>query len=225
MALPRPQLFFISGLGADHRAFKRIELGGYDQTHLPWLIPEKGETLETYARRMAEPVMKAEFPIVIGLSLGGMITSEMSTFVPNMQGILISSIKHPKEKPALLKTGKVFPIQGLITGGFMKRMSWVWPLTQKKARKEDIEFMMQMFRDQNSRFLRWATLAAPKWTPKGDLDRLTHIHGTADRMFPIKKIIDPIVVEGGTHLMVYTRGKEVTELLKKELTRIETELK
>ena len=219
--MPRPQLFFISGLGADHRAFERIELGGYDQTHIPWQVPAKGETLETYARKLAKPIEDAENPIVIGLSLGGMITSEMSTFIPHMKGVLISSIKHPDEKPGLLKVGKYFPVQGLVTGGAMKSMSWVWPMTQGKTRKKDIEFMMQMFRDQNNKFLRWATLAAPKWTPKGDLDKLSHIHGTADRMFPFKKIIDPITVEGGSHMMVYTRGKEVTELLKQELIRLE----
>lgn len=219
--MARPQLFFLSGLGADHRAFQRIELDGYDQTHIPWQEPAKGETLETYARKLAKPIEDAENPIVIGLSLGGMITAEMSTFVPHMKGVLISSIKHPQEKPALLKAGKYFPIQGLVTGGMMKSMSWTWPMTQGRTRKQDIEFMMRMFRDQNNRFLRWATLAAPKWQPKGDLDKLSHIHGTADRMFPYKRIINPITVEGGTHMMVYTRGKEVTELLKQELKRIE----
>ena len=222
MSLSRPQLFFISGLGADHRAFSRIKLGGYDQTHIPWQVPEKGETLETYARKLAKPIEDAENPIVIGLSLGGMITAEMSTFIPHMKGVLISSIKHPDEKPRLLKAGKYFPIQGLVTGGMMKSMSWTWPLTQSKTRKKDIEFMMQMFRDQNNRFLRWATLAAPRWQPKGDLDKLSHIHGTEDRMFPHYRIIDPITVEGGSHMMVYTNGEEVTDLLQKELNRLES---
>ena len=219
--MAKPQLFFISGLGADHRAFDRIELDGYEMNHLKWVIPERGETLETYARKLSGPVQDAENPIVIGLSLGGMITAEMSTFIPHMRGILISSIKHPSERPFTLKLGKVLPLQGLIPGGMLKAFAPAWPVTQPRTPKEDIKHMMAMFHDQNSRFLYWASLAAPRWHPKGDLSRLSHIHGTADRLFPFRKIIDPIPIKGGSHMMVYTKGKEVSAALQQELNRIE----
>lgn len=219
--MKKSKLFFISGLGADHRAFDRIELDGYEKHHLKWVLPERGETLESYARKLAEPVQEAENPIVIGLSLGGMITAEMTTFIPHMRGILISSIKHPSERPFTLKLGQVLPLQGLVPGGVLKAFAPVWPVTQRNTPKEDISHMMAMFRDQHPRFLYWASLAAPRWHPKGDLSRLSHIHGTADRLFPIHKIIDPIVIEGGSHMMVFTKGKEVSAALQQELNRID----
>ncbi|MGB0368421.1 MAG: hypothetical protein ACPGD8_03385, partial [Flavobacteriales bacterium] len=56
---------------------------------------------------------------------------------------------------------------------------------------------------------------------EGDETRIAHIHGTIDRMFPIKRIKNPIKVHGGTHLMVYVKGDEVTRLILQELKRFE----
>lgn len=219
--MSRPQLFFISGLGADHRAFDRIELPDYEQCHLPWLIPEKKETFEEYVRRMARPIEEADRPVVIGLSLGGMMASEMTTFIPQMRAILVSSIKAPEERSALLKIGRVFPAQRLVTGNALKRMSFLWTLAKRKYPKEEVDHMIRMFREQDERFLKWAIVNAPKWKGRGVAERISHIHGTADQMFPVKRINGHIPLEGGSHLMVYTRAREVTELLKQELKRLE----
>ena len=81
--------------------------------------------------------------------------------------------------------------------------------------------MTQMFKEQDDKFLRWAILHAPKWRGKGDESRIAHIHGTMDRMFPFRRIKNAIPVHGGTHLMVYVKGDEVTSLIKEELKRIE----
>lgn len=218
--MSKPQLFFLSGLGADHRAFDRIRLDGYETTHLPWLIPEKGESFEAYARRMAEPIVVAKNPVVVGLSLGGMMASEMTTFVPHMRAILISSIKAPEERPLLLKVGRVFPVQRLVTGRALKRMTFLWTWAKRKYPQGEVEHMIRMFHEQDDRFLKWAIVNAPKWKGRGVHERISHIHGTADRMFPIRRINDHRALQGGTHLMVYTRGPEVAALLREELNRL-----
>ena len=219
--MAKPHIFFISGLGADHRAFDRIKLDGYEQTHLPWIEPEWKDSMHSYARKMAEPILKVENPVVIGLSLGGMLASEMTTFVPDMHAILVSSIKSYEERSTILKLGRLFPIQGLMLPNTMHRFTSFWEMAQKKRLKGDTKHMTQMFKDQDDKFLRWAILHAPKWRGKGDESRIAHIHGTMDRMFPFRRIKNAIPVHGGTHLMVYVKGQEVTELIKKELKRIE----
>lgn len=219
--MPKPHLFFISGLGADHRAFDRIKLEGYEQTHLPWIVPEWKDTIHSYARKMAEPILKAENPIVIGLSLGGILASEMTTFMPNLKVILVSSIKSHEERSTILKLGRAFPIQSLLPPNTMQKFAFLWEMAQKKRLKGDGKHMVQMFKDQDDKFMRWAILHAPKWRGKGDETRIAHIHGTADRMFPFHRIKNPITVQGGTHLMVYINGDEVTKLIQQELNRFE----
>lgn len=217
----KPHIFFISGLGADHRAFDRVNLEGYDQTHLPWIIPEWKDNMHSYARKLAEPILATENPVVIGLSLGGMLASEMTTFIPHMNAILISSIKSHEERSNILKLGRVFPVQGLMPPNTMKHFTFIWELAQKKRLGIDTKHMIKMFEDQDDKFLRWAILHAPKWMGKGDESRITHIHGTLDRMFPSKRIKNFIPVHGGSHIMVYTKGVEVTKLILQELKRIE----
>lgn len=177
--------------------------------------------MNSYARKMAEPILKAENPVVIGLSLGGMLASEMTTFIPHLQVILVSSIKSYEERSNILKLGRLFPVQALMPPNTMQRFSVFWEMAQKKRLKGDTKHMTQMFKDQDDKFLRWAILHAPKWRGKGDETRIAHIHGTMDRMFPFKRIKNAIPVHGGTHLMVYVKGDEVTNLIRKELKRIE----
>jgi len=219
--LGKPHIFFISGLGADHRAFNRIELEGYQQTHVPWVIPEKSDTMHSYARKMAEPILAAKNPIVIGVSLGGMLASEMTTFVPHLQAILISSIKSPIERSLVLKAGRVFPVQRIMSVWFMKKMSFVWRWSKYKLPKDEVDVMVKMFHEQDNRFLKWAMINAPKWKGTGVRERIHHIHGDSDRMFPLKRIEGSTVVKEGTHLMVFAKGAEVTALIKEELKRIE----
>lgn len=208
-----PHLFFISGLGADARAFDRISLEGYPKTHLHWLIPERGETMHTYAKRMAVGVNAAPHPVVIGVSLGGMLAAEMTSLVPHMHAILISSIKSPEERSIILKIGRLFPIHGLIPVAWLKKMSFLWSYAKRKHPKEDVEHMLTMFRETDDRFMRWGMLNAPKWKGRGDASRIHHIHGDRDLMFPISRIHGCEVVEGGTHLMVYQHGEEVSLMI------------
>jgi len=104
----------------------------------------------------------------------------------------------------------------------MHNMTFMWSMARGKSLKsEESDHMIKMFKDQNDKFLRWAIYHAPKWRGKGDESRIHHIHGTADRMFPIKRIKNAVHVSGGTHLMVYEKGAEISKLIQEELKRIE----
>lgn len=205
-----PHLFFISGLGADARAFDRIVLDGYPQTHLHWLVPNRGETMHSYAQRLSAPVLAAEYPVVIGVSLGGMLAAEMTSFVPHMKAILISSIKSPHERSFLLKVGRILPLHGLMPVPVLKRFSFIWTYAKRKYPKADVQHMITMFHATDNRFMRWAMLSAPRWKGTGDASRIHHIHGDKDLLFPVKRIRGCEIIAGGTHLMVYQRGNDVS---------------
>jgi hypothetical protein len=40
---------------------------------------------------------------------------------------------------------------------------------------------------------------------------LTHIHGTADRILPIRFVNADIIIKGGTHLMIMNKAEEVQQ--------------
>ena len=222
--LSKPHLFLISGLGADHRAFARLNLEEYELTHLHWIMPEDTDDLSSYARKMARPVLSANNPVVIGVSFGGMIATEMTTFIPHMRAILISSIKSPEERSKLLRFGDRMNMKRDLPVGLLKKMSFLWGWMKFRLPKKDRVEMLSMFRQTDNRFLGWAVKTIPKWKGKGDNTRIHHIHGDRDRMFPIKRIKNAVVIEGGTHLMIMTRAQDVNELLHRELKRIREEI-
>ncbi len=65
-------LYCISGFGADERVFSRLNFGDNNVHFIPWLLPEKKESISEYARRMAEKIHH-ENPVLLGRSFGGMM--------------------------------------------------------------------------------------------------------------------------------------------------------
>lgn len=85
-------IYCISGLGADEKAFSRLSIEGYQLQIINWLKPLHNETLQEYATRMRETI-KEEEPILIGLSFGGIMCTEIAKQIPVQKIIIISSIK------------------------------------------------------------------------------------------------------------------------------------
>ena len=101
--------YFISGLGADKKAFRRIKLpSGYEPVYLDWIPPQKNESLTNYARRFSSLIKNDDAFILIGLSFGGMLASEIARLRRPMKTIIISSLASSSELPWYFKqAGKI----------------------------------------------------------------------------------------------------------------------
>ena len=95
-------IYFISGIGADERAFRLISLPGYEIRNVSWLEPLKNENLKSYSIRLSSQIT-TEDPIIIGLSFGGIIAQEIALHIKTKKVIIISSLKNRKELPSLYK--------------------------------------------------------------------------------------------------------------------------
>ncbi|HEY0434517.1 MAG TPA: hypothetical protein VGC95_11625, partial [Chitinophagaceae bacterium] len=74
--------YFISGLGADRRAFYRIQMPSSIQiVHLDWIDPLPKESLNDYALRFSKLIDRHEEFILVGLSFGGMLAVELGKFL------------------------------------------------------------------------------------------------------------------------------------------------
>ena len=92
-------IYCISGLGANEKVFQFLDLSFAKPVFIKWLFPLKNETLPQYALRLKEDFIDEPDPIIIGLSLGGMIAVEIAKTIPSARVILISSAKTKKENP------------------------------------------------------------------------------------------------------------------------------
>jgi pimeloyl-ACP methyl ester carboxylesterase len=207
-------VYIISGLGADHRAFQYLHWPPQVNTiFLDWLQPERGETLPAYAQRMSKRIDHSTPFILIGLSFGGMLATEIATRLQPQKTILISSISSRKELPLYLKWGgklrlhKIMPAQAGHKGNFVSY--WFMGL------QKDKQLLKEVLTSKSKSFSRWAVDAIIHWSRKEPPPGLIRIHGNKDKVLPMKKITPDHIVEGGGHLMIASHAATVSAIVGK----------
>jgi len=206
-------IFLIPGLGADHRIYKNIKLGDADVTYVDWIEPHISDTLNSYAQRLIDHYHITPGSIVIGNSLGGMLAVEIANKVKLEKVILISSIKTIDEAPWYFKLFKRCPIYKIVPGKLFERMGVLIAPLFGKMYSVDAYLFNSMLQNSSPKFLKWAMHAALRWENKTVPAHLYHIVGDKDLIFDYKKIKNPIIVKGGTHIMIFDRAKEINQLL------------
>ncbi|MBT8284686.1 MAG: alpha/beta hydrolase, partial [Flavobacteriaceae bacterium] len=76
-------VYLMPGMAANSSIFKNIKLPGdrFQIHRLEWFVPDKGMSLEAYARKM-NTLIEHNDPVLIGVSFGGMLIQEMARHMP-----------------------------------------------------------------------------------------------------------------------------------------------
>jgi len=206
-------IFVISGLGADHTVFKKLVLPGYTLVHIQWVTPNNKDTLATYAQKLL-PQITQENPIVLGLSLGGMLAVEVGKQIPTRKVISLSSISGRSELPLYFKFAgycrlqKMLPLFAFAKGNRVTH----WFFGVKAA--DDKLILSQVFKDLDRHFLYWALNAILNWDNQVLPSNLLRIHGTNDHVLPKHKNGDYFaLIENGSHLMLLDQSQKVSEVI------------
>ena len=210
------RIYCISGLGADEKIFANLKIPGRELVHIPWLRPEKKEKIGDYARRMAAS-LRDPSPVLIGVSFGGMMSIEIARQFQLERIFIISSVKQRAEMPAWMKwTGqlqlnKFLPTKSnSLTEGIDNRKLGV----SSEREKEMVRYYRKT---ADAVYMNWAINEVLNWKNEWIPEKLVHIHGTKDNMFPVKMIRNAQLIEGGTHLMIYNRAPDIAACISHEL--------
>ena len=212
-SIPLP-VYLIHGLGADERLFKNIKLDSNFEVHYLILkIPNKNETMETYAKRTLLQIDTTKPFALVGVSFGGMVATEISQIVHVKKVIIISSAGSRNELPRRYRFMRRIPIYKLIPGWFLKTSSFVMqPLFEPDRRKEKVTCNAMLY-DKNPVFLKNATQLIINWLRIEKPSEIIHIHGTNDHTIPYKNTNANHTIQGGSHMMTLTRSDEINVLL------------
>lgn len=211
----KTSIYLVPGLGAGTEIFEHLGLpeDRFEVHPIEWLIPQsEDESLENYASRMAEFV-KDEMPVLIGVSFGGVLVQEMSKLIPAKKVIIISSLKKRSELPKRLKLLQKLGLYKLLPTGRISRIDDFSRFNFHQTLKRKTELYNRYMRVRNEKYLNWAIKTVLHWKGSGDISNVVHIHGTQDEIFPIKHIDNCIPVEKGTHAMIITRAKRISEII------------
>lgn len=211
------RIFLIPGLGADERIYQHIDFKGYEVINVKWIEPDKKDTLSTYAQKLIDHYSIAPKSIVIGNSLGGMLTIEIAKKVELNKAILISSIKTADEAPTSFKWYTYVPLYLLIPKKWLTSMEFLILEAMGKMSKRHQELFLGMLKSTSPKFIKWALGAILHWDNQIIPKNVYHITGDKDKIFPYQKIKNATIVKGGTHIMILNKAKQINTWLKEIL--------
>ncbi len=207
-------VYFVPGLAAGKEIFKNIHLPeNCFQTHiLEWLIPEKKESISSYAQRMAMHVLH-EDAVLVGVSFGGVVVQEMAHFLTLKKLIIISSVKSRKEFPKRMKIARITKLYKLVPTRIMLSSDDLTKFAIGPKSRKRLQLYQAFLHVRSASYLNWAIENMVCWQPKKPAGEVIHIHGDADIIFPVKNIKDCEVILGGTHIMLLNKGSKISKKL------------
>ncbi|WP_268847512.1 alpha/beta hydrolase [Flavobacterium aestivum] len=201
-------VYFMPGLAASVAIFERIKLpeDQFEMVFLEWEIPLEKETLADYAKRMTEKI-KHENPVLIGVSFGGILVQEMAGFIATRKVIIISSVKTNLEFPKRMGVVKKTKAYRLIPFSLVQNIESLAKFSFGKKVNQRLKLYEKFLSVRDKRYLDWAIEQVFLWNRTVADQKVIHIHGDLDDIFPIKYIKDCIAVAGGTHIMILNKYK------------------
>jgi len=209
-------IYCISGLGADHRIFKKLSIKNAELIHIPWLKYDKNESVSHYAEKLSAKI-PGDNPTILGLSFGGMLAVEIAKGRATEKIFLISSSKTANELPRLKGFLKFIIQSNLLPAGFFTIPNRIIFKRFGADTKEKRELLADILKDTDGGFVKWALRALLSWDNSTYPGNVTHIHGTTDRILPSELVHPDYWIEKGTHMMVYDRADEIGNIISKHL--------
>lgn len=221
------------GLAADARLF------GPQAAALPalvtpgWLKPEANETLEAYAKRMAEALMQQRARegatgayLIGGFSFGGQVALEMvQHLAPKPDAVVLVCGVRSREQilPSFVRQQRL----SAYVPGIVQRMLF-GPYARWFARREGLStehanVLVAMAKENDPAFLRWSSGACAHWRgePKDVANgtgesgvKVLHLHGECDRVIPDVCRQATTTLTGAGHLITFTHAEAVTAWLR-----------
>lgn len=210
----KPLIYLIPGQGSDYRLFKNLQIdSSFEIRNISYGIPEENMTLPEFARELSLQVDTTRPYILIGVSLGGMIATEMGEFMNPEKIILISSAKCRNELPNRYNFQRRIPIYKIVSGEMAKKGAKIMQPIVEPDRNREKETFKSMLNDKDPVFLKRTIKMIMEWDRIDYRSDIIQIHGDNDSTIPIRNVKYDYLLENGSHMIVLTRSTEISELL------------
>ncbi len=210
--------YFISGMGADERAFQLLDIGNVNRKYIGWLVPENREPFGHYIRRLSEQIDDPRDGILVGLSFGGIIAVELSELLRFHRTVIISSVKSREEMPLYLRLLRYSRIYRAVPERFLNRYNPAIRYAFGVSSRFENDILKEVIETTDPKLVRWAIDAIVNWDRTSAPEGIIHIHGTGDRLFPYRNIRGAIPVEGGSHFMIVNKSDRIGAIINGMIT-------
>ncbi|MBN2746294.1 MAG: hypothetical protein JXR34_06180 [Bacteroidales bacterium] len=206
-------IYAISGLGANTMLFDQIRTF-LPMTPLEWLTPEKGESLQDYAKRMAKPINTQEPFCLLGVSFGGLVVAEMNKFISPEKNFLISTVhKHSDLRWIYRIIGKT-QFDTLLPEAMYKIP---FAILKNFIGAKDIATARKIHNQMDAKHTKWAVGQLIRWQGNLRENNIIKVNGINDLLMPIRSDEITIRVEKGTHFMIVDQAETIAAIIRENL--------
>ncbi len=216
------RFILIPGLGADYRLFEPQRAHGFEFEVPPLLIPERHDTMSTYAARIRD-VLQLDGPCVVGgVSFGGMVACELGALCRARCVLMIASCRSKASIPSYYwyveRFTRILP-DALIrhrvamSSRIMARLESLSHEQFLLVREMAMGIPIPFLRGAGRMILNWDGVASPPCPSY-------HIHGDIDRIIPLRKVRPDAVVPRGGHLINMTHADQVNRFIEEHLPKM-----
>jgi len=205
-------IYAISGLGLDSELFLKLNLN-FPLHHINWIEPLKNENIQLYAARLCKQIKERENLVLIGLSFGGIMAHEITKLLSVKKLILISSIKSSIEKPFLFRFFNKIPLYKFSEKKGREITYKIWAPLFGAYTKEEQKYLVLKLRSFSDYYHQWSVQQIADWSSGEPNTEFIHIHGTNDKIFPIKNIEKPIIIPNGNHAAIFKFPVEISNII------------
>nr|WP_321228293.1 alpha/beta hydrolase [uncultured Psychroserpens sp.] len=209
-------VYLMPGMAANPTIFEHIKLpeDQFEIHWLEWMIPQKKETLESYAKRMILNI-KQDNVVLLGVSFGGILVQEMSKHMTFKRLFVVSSVKSKHELPKRMKVMKYTKAYKLLPTQLVSNIDFLAKYAFGETVTKRIELYKKYLSVSDKSYLDWAIENVIEWDQDAPNEDAIYIQGDKDAVFPHSCVGNCIVLKGGTHVMVINKYKWFNENLPK----------
>jgi hypothetical protein len=208
------KIYAIPGLGTTEELYINIKIKQVEVIVLDWPLPEKNDTMQSYAKKFIPQINTSEPFYLMGVSFGGMICTELNNYIFPQKTILISTSKTRQELPWFIKTLKHIPIHLITSERYHRKLAYHgrWFVGFGKAYIPEFLGMVNQMKENYFKYciniiVRWNNQTLPK--------NVVHIHGTNDNLLPHSYVKADYLLKDGSHAMIVFRAEEINTLIEK----------
>lgn len=212
------KIYLIPGLGADESVFADYDFPGFQKVVIEWLEFFENESLESYARRLI-PQLDDDTPLIVGVSFGGMVAMELGNAIPKSTIFLISSVSSYRQISSIKRFLAASGIIKLFPNWLLTKPNWLLFWLFGVRGFEDKAQLATIIRNTSPEFLKWAVGAIGQWRGSTNHEALYRIHGSRDRLLPLKGNADQII-KGGGHFMVVDRAFAIEKIIRSHFNTV-----
>ena len=214
------RLYLLPGTGADERLFHALDLSDYDTVNVRLPVGKRGEDLPEYAARIAAEQIDTTAPFaIVGVSLGGMVATELAEQLAPEFVVIVASAKTRRELPPGYRLARHLPLYRVVGGRTMRWFTKRFQPVMEPMVPEQRDLFIEMIYGKDPRFLQRAVGMMVRWDRDEAPAGITHVHGTDDRTLPYRHVSPDLVVRDEGHMLTYARPEVVEWVLARESRR------